>query len=60
MKQDLSNDLKLIEMYGTVFNCLGYGLEALRGNIPNARVPTYLMELYNNESETTHRKRLKN
>ena len=59
VKQNLSTDIKHIKMYGTVFNYLGYGLEAQQGNIPNACVPTYLKELYNNENETNPRKQLK-
>ena len=57
-KQDLSQDIKHIKMYGTVFNYLGYGLMAQQGEIPNACVPQYLLKLYNNEEETNPRKRL--
>ena len=46
-------------MYGTVFNYLGYGLKAQQGEIPNACVPQYLYNLYNNDNETNPRKRLK-
>ena len=59
-KQNLSTDIKHIKMYGTVFNYLGYGLQARQGKIPNACVPQYLRELYNIEEETNPRKRLKN
>ena len=45
-------------MYGTVFNYLGYGLQARQGKIPNACVPQYIHKLYNNEEETNPRKRL--
>ena len=58
-KQNLSTDIKHIKMYGTVFNYLGYGLQARQGKIPNACVPQYLRELYNNDEETNPRKRLK-
>ena len=58
-KQNLSTDIKHIKMYGTVFNYLGYGLKARQGKIPNACVPQYLRELYNNTEETNPRKRLK-
>jgi len=59
VKQDLSKDIKHIKMYGTVFDYLGYGLMARQGKIPNACVPQYLLELYNNEKETNPRRRLK-
>ena len=58
-KQNLSTDIKHIKMYGTVFNYLGYGLQARQGKIPNACVPQYIHKLYNNEEETNPRKRLK-
>ena len=58
-KQNLSQDIKHIKMYGTVFNYLGYGLMAQQGKIPNACVPEYLLKLYNNEEETNPRRRLK-
>ena len=58
-KQDLSQDIKHIKMYGTVFDYLGYGLMAQHGKIPNACVPQYLLKLYNNEEETNPRRRLK-
>ena len=57
--QNLSQDIKHIKMYGTVFNYLGYGLMAQQGKIPNACVPEYLLKLYNNEEETNPRRRLK-
>ena len=57
-KQNLSQDIKHIKMYGTVFNYLGYGLMAQQGEIPNACVPEYLLKLYNNEEETNPRRRL--
>jgi len=59
-KQNLSTDIKHIKMYGTVFNYLGYGLQAQQGKIPNACVPQHIHKLYNNEEETNPRKRFKN
>ena len=45
-------------MYGTIFNCSGFGLEALDSKTPIACVPEYLLQLYNNKEETNPRKRL--
>ena len=45
-------------MYGTIFNYSGFGLEALNSKTPNACVPEYLLQLYNNKEETNPRKRL--
>jgi len=58
-RQTLSTDIKHIKMYGTAFNYLGYGLMAQQRDTPNVCVPTYLLELYNNENETNPRRRLK-
>ena len=53
-----NTDFRTIKMYGTVFNYTGFGLQALNGKTPNACVPEYLLQLYNNPEETNPRKRL--
>ena len=45
-------------MYGAIFNYIGFGLQALHSETPNACVPVYLLNTYNNQEETNPRKRL--
>ena len=45
-----------IRMYGTLYNCNGYGLDAK--NYDGACVPNYLSETYNNQDVTNQRNRI--
>ena len=57
-KQQATTNVREIKMYGTIFNYTGFGLQALNSKTPNACVPEYLLQLYNNPEETNPRKRL--
>ena len=58
-KQSVSVDFKDIKMYNGVFNYMGYGLLAMKNEIENTCVPTYMLKLLNDPGETNPRKRLK-
>ena len=57
-KQELHVRLRENNMYGTIFNYTGFGLQALNGKTPDACVPEYVFDLYHNPDETNPRKRL--
>ena len=58
-KQRVSVDFRDIKMYSGIFNYMGYGLLAMKNEIKNTCVPTYMFKLLNNPEETNPRKRLK-
>ena len=57
-RQQLKVNFKEIKMYGTLFNYNGFGLKAIKSEVPNSCVPEYLLKLYNNPNEKNPRKRL--
>ena len=56
MKQHDKTILDNIKMYNAVFDYTGYGLKAIRNEIPNTCVPTYI--LFNNKEETNKDKKI--
>ena len=57
-KQTQNTNFREIKMYGTIFNYIGFALEAVQSKTPNSCVPEYLFKLYHNPEETNPRKRL--
>ena len=54
--QSISIDFRQIEMYGTLYNLIGYGLDTK--NYDGACVPNYLLETYNNPNVTNPRNKI--
>ena len=47
-----------IKMYNAVFDYTGYGLKAIKNEITNTCVPTYILNLFNNKDETNKDKKI--
>ena len=45
-------------MYNAVFDYTGYGLKAIKNEITNTCVPTYILNLFNNKDETNKDKQI--
>ena len=54
--QGISIDFRQIKMYGTLYNLIGYGLEAK--DYDGACVPNYLLATYNNQEVTNPRNKI--
>ena len=54
--QSISIDFRQIRMYGTLYNLIGYGLEAK--DYDGACVPNYLLATYNNQEVTNPRNKI--
>ena len=54
--QSISIDFRQKRMYGTLYNLIGYGLDAK--DYGGARVPNYLLETYNNQEVTNPRNKI--
>ena len=54
--QSISIDFRQIRMYGTLYNLIGYGLDAK--NYDGACVPNYLLATYNNQEVTNPRNKI--
>ena len=54
--QSISTDFRHIRMYGTLYNLIGFGLDAK--DYDGACVPNYLLETYNNQEVTNPRNKI--
>ena len=54
--QNVPVTVRQIRMYGTLYNCIGWGLDG--GEYDGACVPNYLLETYNNREETNPRNKI--